>query len=109
MEVSNSLGAGLPEKPYENALTVEFGLRNIPYDQQTRFSVRYKDTEVATYIPDLLVYDKIIVDTKVIDKVGSNEFGQMMTYLRVTGLKVGLIINFKHPIVQWKRVVHDSP
>ncbi|MDD4102976.1 MAG: GxxExxY protein, partial [Kiritimatiellae bacterium] len=55
MEVLNTLGHGLLEKPYENALAVEFGLRNIPYFQQQRYNVTYKGVCVGEYIPDLIV------------------------------------------------------
>jgi len=69
MEVLNELGHGLLEKPYENALCVEFGLRNIPCVQQAHYKVLYKDVQVGEYIPDLIVFDKIVVDTKVIDRI----------------------------------------
>ena len=64
-EVLNTLGHGLLEKPYENALVVEFGLQQIPYQQQARFPVIYKTVKVGEYIPDLIVFDKIVIDTKV--------------------------------------------
>lgn len=105
MEVLNSLGHGLVEKPYENALVVEFGLRGIPFDQQRRFDILYKGIPVGEFIPDLIALGRIVVDTKVIDRITDHELGQMMNYLRVTGLRVGLILNFKHPRLEWKRVV----
>ncbi len=67
-EVLNSLGHGLLEKPYENALAVEFGIRGIPFVQQPRFPVIYKSVNVGEYVPDLIVFDKIIVDTKTMKK-----------------------------------------
>ena len=105
MEVLNTLGHGLLEKPYENALVVEFGLRGIPYAQQARYDVVYKNVKVGEYIPDLIVFDKVVVDTKTIEKITHHEMGQMLNYLKITGHKVGLIINFKHARLQWKRVV----
>jgi len=105
MEVINSLGHGLLEKPYENALVVEFNLQNIQFQQQPRFPVIYKSVQVGEYIPDIIVFDKIIVDTKTIDHIGNSEKGQMINYLKITGLKVGLIINFKHPKLQWERII----
>lgn len=104
-EVLNTLGHGLPEKPYENALVVEFGLKNITLQQQARFPVIYKTVKVGEYIPDLIAFDKIVVDTKVIEKIGDSEMGQMINYLKITGLKVGLILNFKHPKLQWERII----
>lgn len=104
MEVLNHLGHGLLEKPYENALAVEFGLRHIPYSQQQPFDVVYKGVKIGEYIPDLIVDSRVVVDTKTIDHITDHELGQMINYLKITGLKVGLIINFKHPKLEWKRV-----
>ena len=104
MEVLNELGHGLLEKPYENALCVEFGLRDIPYAQQARYKVLYKNVQVGEYIPDLIVFDKIVVDTKVIDRITDHEIGQMLNYLKITGHRVGLIINFKKAKLEWRRV-----
>jgi GxxExxY protein len=105
MEVLNTLGHGLLEKPYENALVVELRLRRIPYRQQPRFKVVYKSVKVGEYVPDLVCFDKIVVDTKTIENITNHEIGQMMNYLRLTGLRLGLILNFKHPQLEWKRVV----
>ena len=103
-EVLNELGHGLLEKPYENSLAVDFRIKGIPFIQQPRFEVKYKDEKVGEYIPDLIIFDKIIVDTKVIDRITDHELGQMMNYLKITGLPIGLIINFKRARLEWKRV-----
>ena len=105
MEVLNGLGHGLLEKPYENALVVEFGLRGISFKQQPRFDVVYKSVKVGEYIPDLIAFDRVVVDTKVIEKITDLEMGQILNYLKITGLKVGLILNFKRPKLEWKRIV----
>jgi len=104
-EVLNELGHGLHEKPYENALVVEFGLQNIPYEQQPTFDVLYKTIKVAEYIPDLICFKQVIVDTKTIERITDHELGQMLNYLRITGLKVGLLLNFKRSKLEWKRIV----
>ena len=105
MEVLNVLGHGLLEKPYENALVVEFGLQNIPYRQQPRFNVRYKEVTVGEYIPDLICFGQLVIDTKTIERITDHELGQMLNYLKITSLRVGLIVNFKHAKLEWKRVV----
>lgn len=105
MEVLNELGHGLNEKPYENALVVEFELREIPCQQQPSFDVLYKGREVGLYIPDLIAFDSIIIDTKVIESITDRERGQMINYLRITGLRVGLILNFSKPRLEWERIV----
>ena len=93
------------EKPYENALAVELQLNKIPIQQQPRFDVLYKSVKVGEYIPDLICFEKLVVDTKTIESITDHEIGQMLNYLKITGLKVGLIINFKHARLEWKRVV----
>ena len=105
MEVLNGIGHGLLEKPYENALVVEFRLRGVPHQQQPRFDVLYKGISVGEYVPDLIAFQQVVVDAKVIDAITDHEIGQMINYLRITSLKVGLILNFKRPKLEWKRVV----
>jgi len=104
-EVLNTLGHGLHEKPYENALVVEFSLAKIPFEQQLRFPVIYKTVQVSEYVPDLIAFGTVIVNTKVIDRITDHERGQMLNYLRITGLKVGLILNFKRAKLEWERIV----
>jgi GxxExxY protein len=105
LEIINGIGHGLHEKPYENALAVEFRHRGIPFEQQRSFAVIWRDTQVGEFIPDLIAYGKIVVDTKTIDRITHMERGQMLNYLRITGLPVGLIINFKKPKLEWERII----
>lgn len=105
MEVLNTLGHGLLEKPYENALVVELGLRGIPYKQQPRYDVIYKGVKVGDYVPDLIAFEKIVVDAKSVDRITDVERGQILNYLKITQLKVGLILNFKKPKLEWERFV----
>lgn len=104
-EVLNTLGHGLREKTYENALIVEFGLRSISVVQQARFPVEYKGVQVDEFVPDLIVFDRIVVDTKTIEQISQIEIGQMLNYLRITKLPVGLILNFKRPRLESRRVI----
>ncbi len=104
-EVLNVLGHGFHEKPYENALVVEFTSRGIPFLQQPRFPMLYKGARIAEYVPDLIAFEKVIVDTKVIPRITEQEVGQMINYLKITGLPVGLILNFKNPKLEFRRVV----
>jgi GxxExxY protein len=105
MEVLNELGHGFLEKPYENALMVEFGLRDIACSQQPSFDLKYKGVKVGLYIPDLIVMNKIVVDTKTIECITDHERGQMLNYLKTTGFRVGVILNFKHAKLEWERIV----
>ncbi|MDB6093246.1 MAG: GTP-binding signal recognition particle G-domain [Verrucomicrobia bacterium] len=104
-EVLNTLGHGLNEKPYENSLVVEFRNKRIEFVQQRRFTIDYKGVRVGEYIPDLIVGNAVIVDAKVIDRISDVERGQMLNYLRITKLRVGMIINFKKPTLEWERIV----
>jgi GxxExxY protein len=104
-EVLNELGHGQNEKIYENALAVEFRMRAIDFDQQRRFEVLYKGQFVGEFIPDMIVLNQIVVDAKVIDRITDHERGQMLNYLRITSLRVGLILNFKHARLEWERIV----
>jgi len=105
MVVLNTLGHGFLEKPYEKALVRELGIRNIPYKQQARFDVVYKDAVVGEYIPDLVVHDKIIVEMKTIEFITEKNRSQILNYLKATGLKVGLVLNFGNAKLEWERFV----
>jgi GxxExxY protein len=85
LEVLNSLGHGLHEKPYENALAIELALRGLPFDKQSRYPVTYKGHVVSEFVPDLVVQHAVVVDAKVIDRITDQERGQMLNYLRITG------------------------
>jgi len=105
IEVLNTLGHGSVEKPYENALAIEFGLRNVPFRQQPSFNILYKEHQVGLFIPDLIAFNTVTVDTKVIDRITDHERGLMLNYLRITALRVGVILNFKRAKLEWDRIV----
>ena len=104
-EVLNEIGHGLNEKIYENALTILFKLNGIVFDQQRRFPVMFRGVEVGVFVPDLIAFGLVIVDAKVIDRITDHERGKMLNYLRVVKLRVGLILNFKNPRLEFERVI----
>ena len=104
IEIVNTLVHGLLEKPNENALVVEFGLRKIPFRQQPSFDVLYKGHKIGVFVPDLVVFDSVVVDTKVIERITDHERGLMLNYLHITRLRVGVILNFKHRKLEWERI-----
>ena len=108
MEVLNDLGHGLHEKPYENALVVEFGLTSIPFLQQPHYEVLYKRVKVGEYVPDLIAFGAIVVDAKVVEAITDHERGQMLNYLKITGLKLGLILNFRRAKLEWERIILEK-
>ena len=65
----------------------------------------YKGVKVGEYIPDLIVFHKIVVDVKVIDRITDHEVGQILNYLKITGLKLGIILNFRRAKLEWKRII----
>jgi GxxExxY protein len=67
--------------------------------------VMYKGEIVGEYVPDFVVQGKLIVDTKTIERITDHERGRMLNYLRITGLPVGVILNFKHARLEWERLV----
>ena len=103
--VLNEVGHGLNEKIYENSLPVAFQQDAIPSDQQRSFPVSFRGVQVGLFIPDLIAFGSVIVDTKVIGRITDHERGQMLNYLRITKLRVGLILNFKHARLEWERIV----
>jgi GxxExxY protein len=82
-----------------------------PFTKQERHRVMYKSEVVGEYVPDLVVQKQVIVDTKTIERITDHERGQMLNYLRITGLPVGVILNFKHARLEWERMVlsEDAP
>jgi GxxExxY protein len=108
MTVHNTLGHGLREKTYENALCVEFRHQGIEHSQQTRYSVYYRNELVDEFVPDLVVEQRVIVDTKTVETIIDDHRGTMINYLKISGLKVGVIINFKNRKLEWERLVLDE-
>lgn len=109
MEVHRTLGPGLDEKIYENALCIEFSLSELYFDQQKRHSVFYKGRPVGNAITDLIIDNRVIIETKVVDTFHDNHSAQLLSYLNITGLQVGLLLNFKNASLQFKRVIQSRP
>ena len=103
--VLNELGHCGKEKIYENALCVEMKLKGLHFSLQPRYTVMYKGKDVGLLIPDLVVYECVIVDTKVVPEITDRERWQILNYLRVTSLRVGILLNFYRPKLEWERLV----
>lgn len=111
MAVHNELKPGLDEKIYENALAIELKERGHTIEQQRGYPVHYHGQLVGTLIPDLIVNEKVIVDTKVVSAFNEQHIAQVTGYLAITGLQLALLINFKYASLKWKRIVRtgDAP
>jgi GxxExxY protein len=108
MAVHNTLGHGLREKTYENGLCVEFRHQGIKHSQQSRYPVYYRNELIDEFVPDLVAEQRVIVDTKTVETINDDHRGTMINYLKITGLKVGVIINYKYRELKWERVVLDE-
>jgi GxxExxY protein len=106
-EVSNVLGAGFVEKVYERALLQELMLRGVSAATQTPFSVAYKGKSVGVYMADLVVQDRLLMEVKCVDSFSNEHLAQCINYLKASGLRLALLINFRRPKVEWKRVIHN--
>jgi len=104
-EVSNTLGHGFLETVYRKALVHELTLRNLSVGEEVPFNIMYKDTGLGRYCCDLLVERKVVVELKAIDRLTSSNIGQLLNYLKASGLHVGLLLNFGKPRLEYKRVV----
>jgi len=94
IEVHRQLGPGLPEKIYESALCLELENRSIPYRRQALVEVRYKGVPVGQGTIDILVAEQLVVELKAVDTFAEAHRAQVLTYLKITGLPLGLLINF---------------
>jgi GxxExxY protein len=95
--VHKELGPGLPEYSYQAALALEMDAQHITYTSERTFAVRYRDVVVGWHRPDFIVEDTVIVEVKAADGPHPVYAKQVLTYLRVTKLKVGLLLNFNVP------------
>lgn len=106
MDVYNTLGPGFLEAVYQEALAIELSHRRIPFVAQQELHICYKGHYLnKTYVADFLCFDQIIVEIKAIDALSSREEAQLLNYLKATGLKLGLLINFgADRRLEWKRM-----
>ena len=92
--VQNSLGKGLAEKVYENALCIEFEEMGVPFERQKPLSVSYKGHVVGNYVADIYVDGKIIIELKAVSAITREHIAQTLNYINLTQSKLGYILNF---------------
>ena len=106
MEVHRELGHGFLEAIYHEALALELSLRNIPFESERSLTIIYKGKPLKkTYTADFICYDKILIEIKALSAMTSDHFSQTLNYLKATGIKVGLIINFGTPSLTYRRLI----
>jgi len=108
-EVNRILGSGFLEKVYENALLIELKTRGLKAESQVPVKVFYKEKTVGEYIVDILVEKKVIVELKTVEKFDKVHEAQLLNYLKASGIRIGLLVNFKHPKAEIKRMVLNLP
>ena len=109
-EVHNVMGGGLAEEIYQQSLEIELRLRAIPFRSKQQLTVYYKDhTLEKRYVPDLFVFDALIVELKALSGLNSDHEAQLMNYMRITRSPIGYLINFG-PMrkLQFKRFIFSE-
>jgi GxxExxY protein len=108
MEVHRILGHGFLEPVYQEAMEIESAERKIPFVSQQVLQIKYKHHILRKeYIADMVCFEKIVVELKALDKLTGREESQIINYLKATGYKAGVLINFgSHPKLEWKRFVY---
>jgi len=107
LEVYKDKGCGFVEGVYQECLEFEMRLRALPYESQPELRLTYKGQELRhSYIPDLVCFGKIVVELKAVKEVTDEHRAQVINYLKATGHKLGLLVNFGHyPALEWERLV----
>jgi GxxExxY protein len=108
IEVHRILGSGFLEGVYQEAMELESRAKEIPFQSQKILQIQYKQHILKKeYIADMVCFEKIIVELKALDKLTGREESQVINYLKATGYKVGVLINFgAQPKLEWKRFVY---
>jgi len=104
-EVNRILGSGFLEKVYEKALIIELLVRGLRTESQVPIEVIYKGEVVGEYFADIVVEDQVIIELKAVEQLQKIHEAQLLNYLKATGYKMGLLVNFTHPKAEIKRFV----
>lgn len=104
--VHTELGPTLLEKYYQRAVAKEFDRQNISYKREIPITLRYKDEAIGKYILDFIVEDQIILETKAQAGYKPSFFKQVLAYLRETELSLAILVNFRSPRLQYKRIIN---
>ena len=106
-EVYNEKGFGFHEAVYQECMELELSFQSIPFLPQKELSLEHKGHSLEQkYIPDILCFNKIVVELKAVSALTDEHRGQVLNYLRATGMKLGLLVNFGNPKkLEWERIV----
>jgi len=110
METHGQLGHGFSEPVYQEALALEFAARKIPFQAQVALPIKYKaKTLSSSYRADFICFGEILVELKALAVMANAEQAQVLNYLKTSGLRLGLLLNFGAPRLQIKRMLFDPP
>ena len=105
MKVHRELGYGFLEKVYENSMMVLLNKKSIKAKQQFPVPVHFENVIVGEYFADFMIEDKILVELKTVEKITNVHFAQLLNYLKATGIKLGLLINFGPRKLEYERII----
>lgn len=104
-EVHNKLGTKFQEKHYQRAIAFMLNANNIPFQKEYKVSVEFEGAKLGDFYLDFVIDNKIVLETKMIYSITDSDVKQVLRYLDATKLKLGIIANFKHPKLEYKRIV----
>ena len=102
-EVSNELGCGFLESVYEKSLEIVLREKGLKVETQVPLQVNFRNRIVGEFYADVVVEDKIMLELKAVKKIASEHIAQVLNYLKVTGMPVGMLINFGNPKLEYRR------
>lgn len=107
-EVMNELGGGFLESIYRNALYCALSELGMKMEMEKRFEVIFRGKKIGFYFADLIVEDSVVIELKCCERLHNEHSAQVINYLKVSGLPLGLLINFGKPKIEYKRLHHPS-
>jgi GxxExxY protein len=105
IEVSNELGTGFLESAYENAVIIALKDKGLSVESQVPIQLSFRNQIIGKYYCDILINDRVILEIKVCKNLLSEHHAQLLNYLKASGRKIGLLVNFGKPRLEWKRFV----
>ena len=107
-QVFNEIGWGFPEKTYQNALDKEFKNLSLDHKRESYIELEYKTSNIGRYFADFIIEDKILLELKVISKLGYVHAKQVLTYLKSSGIKLGILLYFTKDGVKYRRILNPE-
>ena len=107
-DVMNELGIGFLESVYKNALFIALREKGLKIESEKRFEVLFRDRKIGLYVADLIVEESVIIELKCCDTLLGEHQAQLINYLKVSGILVGLLVNFGKRKVDYKRLHHPD-